>query len=90
MDRLIIQNKNIERLANLGYWEWWPKQNTARFSEGVNTILSFISQDITTKAILKYIKATHLKVDYLELLKYMRLVKKVNPPASKIFSMPED
>jgi PAS domain S-box-containing protein len=86
MDRLIIQNKNIEQLASLGYWEWWPKQNTARFSEGVNTILSFISQEITTKAIIKYIKATHLKVDYLELLKYIHLVKKGNPPASKIFS----
>ncbi len=49
-----LQLKQIEQLANIGYWEWHPNSDNLIISEGLKRILSFIGKNIHTKTVIRF------------------------------------
>ncbi len=88
MDRLRIQNNNIEKLANLGYWEWWSESNQATFSSGFINIFSFIDKSVTLSSLIDYIKEKCFNNEYFELIRYLQSLKKGKFPSVKTFAIP--
>ncbi|MBI9067528.1 MAG: PAS domain-containing protein [Salinivirgaceae bacterium] len=87
MERESIQNKHIEKLANLGYWEWHPKEMKTLLSEGFKNIFQFIDCNVTPSHIVKYLKRTSQDNEHLKLLKYLRKVKNGSFPGIVTFEI---
>lgn len=88
MDRLRIQNNNIEKLANLGYWEWWPVSNQATCSSGFVNMFGFIEKTVSPASLICYIKENCLNNEYVELIEYLQSLKKKQLPTVKTFAIP--
>jgi len=68
MDRLRIQNQNVEKLANLGYWEWWPTPSQVTLSAGFMNIFNFIHPEITLTILSAYLKQSNQQIQFLRFL----------------------
>ncbi len=88
MDQNQIQNQNIERLANLGYWEWHPAKNQTSFSGGFQRILNFMGDDITPRSLLSYLRQNCQYREPLELLNYLKNLRQGTFPGIKTFAIP--
>lgn len=90
MDREIIQIQNIEKLANLGYWEWQPDKKEILLSEGFKQIFSFIDAHITPSQLIKYLKKNKQRQEHIKLINYLRKIKKGEYPGVETIAVKTD
>jgi len=88
MDRLRIQNQNIEKLAKLGYWEWWPNSKQITLSAGFINLFNFIDGTISPSSILTYLRKYFTDREHIEFINYLRNIKKNTFPGIKTFAIP--
>lgn len=88
MDRQIIQIRNIEKLAKLGYWEWRPVSKQAIFSMGVVNILGFIDKNISPTSIIKHLRKYNYNNECAQLISYLQKLKSGIIPQTKTFAVP--
>ena len=85
MDQLHINFRQIEKLVNLGYWEWYPDSNKLILSEGFKSLLG-VQHDINQPGqFIRFLKQT-IEIEHItELLRLLKKVKQgANPEMSVI------
>lgn len=88
MNHFKQQNENIEKLINLGYWEWYPKTNEVMFSLGFVKIFSFLGENITPENLIQHIKNNLSKDDYINFTTFLKHLKANKSQTSKVFAFP--
>jgi len=78
---------NIEKLAQLGYWEWFPQNGYTFFSNGLKQIFSFISSEISPSKLVGYLKKTGNENQHTLLIDYIRRVQSGNYVGLQQFSL---
>ena len=61
---------NIEKLANLGYWEWWPENNRFYVSERLKELFKFTGSSGSLLSFFRYL-SDHSKSNIAQLKKHI-------------------
>lgn len=88
MNRFQKQNENIEKLTNLGYWEWWPETNKVMFSSGFIKNFSFLKNTITPENLIQYLKRHLSKSDFVEFSSFLKDLKYNRKHKTQTFAFP--
>ncbi len=73
-----LQFKQLEQLANLGYWEWYPNNNKLIISDGLKNTLNFLEEKINTKNVISFLKNNSQYNECTKFINYLRALKNEN------------
>jgi PAS domain S-box-containing protein len=71
----LINHNNIEKLAKIGYWEWWPDIDKFLLSEGLIKMLNFKNSSYTPDDIYDNFKKICSKLELSKLPEYFSRLK---------------
>jgi PAS domain S-box-containing protein len=88
MDRESNYNSsNIEKLANIGYWEWWPNKNRFFFSDGLKHLFRFTGKTFTVLSFFRYLRTHATDANVNDLINYLRYAKNADKQHSFLFTL---
>jgi len=82
----LINHNNIEKLAKIGYWEWWSDTDKFLLSEGLIKIFNFQHNSYSSDEIFNNFKKICSKSELTKLTDYFKNLKEGFLPELLIFS----
>jgi PAS domain S-box-containing protein len=75
MHRFKTHYQNLEKLSNLGYWEWVPANNEILLSDGFKNIFGITQQIDDSRSLFTFLKTQYRQEGLIELMHYLKNLK---------------